>query len=825
MGRTLISVMNKIFNLFFSIKTAIILLILFVIAQIKATFFQTDQEAWHYVYSSKWFELLMWLIAVNIIGVMYKYKTYKKLPIFIIHLSIIVILFGAAITRYFGFEGTMHIRNNQSSDIIVINNNANSSKHPYRLGFYIKLDRFVLKRYPGSMQPSSYESFVEVIDGKHKFKYHIYMNHILKYNGFRFYQMSYDSDELGTILSVNHDPGMIVTYFGYFLLFIGFLFSFFYRKGMFYKTTSSLKKAGLFCVLFVAIFTNSYASNYRKNLPVVSNYIADMWAHILVQSDGRIEPIDTLDMNLIHKISKKTTLFGQNYNQLVLGMLAYPKEFQDLPMIYIGNPLLKKILKTKSRYISYSSLFNSSGGYILHSQTIQAMQTPPNKRSKLDRELLKLNERVFVAYTIYTAGIFKIFPSTNRINKKTWYSINDKQYLDFATYMFYYNLFSNLINSAKSGNQKNVHNSINTISKIQHIYSPSIIPSKNRIDIEIFYNRLSLFSKLILVYLIIGIMAIIFGFVEIFSKKHLTKTHLTFIMLSLFALSIHTLNMAIRWYAASHAPWSNAYESIIFIAWGSAFASLIFFRKSLLALGSGFFMAGMFLFVAHLNNIDPKITNLVPVLNSYWLMIHVAIITSSYGFLGVGAMLGFLNLILFLFVNGKNDISIQIQTVSKIIFISLYIGLALLSIGTFLGGIWANESWGRYWSWDPKETWSLITIIIYAIVLHTKMIPSLKNEYILSLFSFLSFYFVIMTYFGVNFYIAQGLHSYGQAEGALGGMAGLFGILDSIMNLNIKKFIWSISIMPFWLWIIILSNLLLILFSYINFKKLAAKNI
>jgi cytochrome c-type biogenesis protein CcsB len=186
----------------------------------------------------------------------------------------------------------------------------------------------------------------------------------------------------------------------------------------------------------------------------------------------------------------------------------------------------------------------------------------------------------------------------------------------------------------------------------------------------------------------------------------------------------------------------------------------------MLALGAGLFVAGMFMMVAHLNNIDPQITNMVPVLKSYWLLIHVAVITSSYGFLGVGAMLGLLNLILFL-LNRNGELDFQIKQLNNVIYIALYIGLALLSVGTFLGGVWANESWGRYWSWDPKETWSLISMIVYAIVIHSRMIPKMRGEFIFSLMAFLSFFFILMTYFGVNFYIAQGLHSYGQgtAEG------------------------------------------------------------
>ncbi len=498
-------------------------------------------------------------------------------------------------------------------------------------------------------------------------------------------------------------------------------------------------------------------------------------------------------------------------------MLAYPEKFQKLPMIYIGYPKIKKMLHIDGEYVSYDNLFGADGLYKFADFTRKALSRSPAGRSKLDREILKLNERVFAAYTIYTASVFRIFPSLDSTGADSdmWYSVSDIEKLSRAVSLIYYRTFEKLSNAVKRLDAQEVNKEISLIYKMQKIDSPDIMPSDTKIKMEITYNHLDIFAHLTPAYLLFGLMAIFIGFMEIFLNKKYPKLEFIVLSAGFSALFLHTANMGLRWYIASHAPWSNAYESIVFISWGGAFASLIFFRKSMLSLGAGLFMAGMFMFAAHLNNIDPQITNLVPVLSSYWLLIHVAVVTSSYGFLSVGSMLGFLNLILFTMRNKKN-IDLQIQQISDIIYAALYIGLALLSIGTILGGVWANESWGRYWSWDPKETWSLITIIIYAIVMHTKLVPALKSCYTFSLLSFLSFYSILMTYFGVNFYIAQGLHSYGQAEGALGGAAGLFGILDAAVNLNFDKFIWSVSIIPFWTWSIFALLLIIIMLGYRN---------
>jgi len=764
-------ILRKLSNIFFSIETAVVLSLIFMAGQIYATLgFSTLEQAWGGVYETKWFEALMWLLGINLVGILFKYKTYQKMPIFILHMSIIVILIGAAITRYFGYEGTLHLRNGETKSVLMVQRSKSNPAdvYPKELGFSVKLDKFVLRHYPGSMQPSSYESFVTVIDGDKTFAYHIYMNHILVYKGYRFYQASYDMDAKGSILSVNHDPGMWVTYFGYLLLTIGFFLSMFYRKSRFMLTVKKLKQSGLFS-LFLVLFFGLHANAFDlKEFAQKSKAVSDEWSKILVQKSGRIEPMDTLDLDIVHKLTLKSKMYGLNYNQIVAGMVAFPHEFQKIPLIYIGHPEIRKLLGISGKYAPYNAFFLPNGEFRFSKEIDLAFKTPDKDRTKVQREWIKINERVYVAYEVYTAQIFKIFPtpSSKQMNYR-WFSIADLEQATKAGMMnpidaqFYFNLFRDLAFGVKEFDVKKVHDTRVKIYELQKSYSSEVLPSQNRVKWEITYNRLQVFPALIGVYSTLGLIAIILGFIEILRVKKYKKFELLILSLGYLGLLAHTANMLLRWYVAGHAPWSDAYESIVFIAWGSAFASLVFFRRSMLALGAGLFVAGMFMMVAHLNNINPQITNLVPVLKSYWLLIHVAVITSSYGFLGVGSMLGLLNLILFALRN-KKDLDNQIKQLNNIIYISLYIGLAMLSIGTFLGGVWANESWGRYWSWDPKETWSLITMIVYAIVIHTKMIPKMKGEFIFSLLSFLSFFYVLMTYFGVNFYIAQGLHSYGQ---------------------------------------------------------------
>jgi len=762
---------KKIYDKVVSLEFTIILALLYMIAQIYATLaFASDSDAWLYVYGRGWFEAIQWILTINLIGVMYKYKTYKKTGIFILHLSIIVIFIGAGITRYFGKEGILHLRVGEVSSVIMLQNKANPADVGILdMGFKVKLDKFVMHKYPGSTQPSSYDSFVSIIDGDKSFPYHIYMNHILVYKGFRVYQMAYDPDGKGSILLVGKDPGMWITYLGYLLMTIGFIWSIFTKKSRFQATAKKLRQSGLFALFLMlgfGLLTPSKAidiDEYAKK----SKEVSTEFSKILVQYNGRIKPLDSLNIDFIHKITKKAKLNGMDYNQLVAGMLAYPNLFEKLPMIYVGNPGLREELGLKTKYATYREFFNDMGQIKYMKQIDMAMQTPDRERTQRQREWLKINERLYVAYMIYSGKAFAIFPSPNAKNENyKWYALDELNKLNPITHRFYFNLFRQLVEGIATFDINKVKKANEKIYKIQKEYSAPILPSQKRVDMEIKYNHLKIFPSLIGIYSLLGIIAIFIGFFEVLKAKKLPKLELSFVVLGWIALFIHTANMILRWYVSGHAPWSNAYESIVFIAWGSAFASLMFFKRSMLALGAGLFMAGMFMMVAHLNNIDPQITNMVPVLKSYWLLIHVAVITSSYGFLAVGSMLGLLNLILFGIRKYKSlDLEFQIKEINNIIYLSLYIGLALLSIGTFLGGVWANESWGRYWSWDPKETWSLITMIAYAIVIHTKMIPKMKGEFLFSVLALLSFFFVLMTYFGVNFYIAQGLHAYGRGEG------------------------------------------------------------
>jgi cytochrome c-type biogenesis protein CcsB len=655
------------------------------------------------------------------------------------------------------------------------------------LPFSIRLNDFQLDRYPGSMSPSSYASEVTLIDKRSnvKFDYRIFMNSILEYDGYRFFQSSYDMDEKGTILSVNHDPGTIPTYIGYILLAVGLIMNMFDKKSRFIKLIRYIKQFNVIALYIVvgAMFSNfSLYANENAQIQNVAKYLqeyktnsletADKFAHIVVQSNmGRMKPFDTLNHEIVSKLSRKSSLLGMNPNQIVLGMLSRPDIWQNVKMLKIKTPKLKKQLGfDKSRkLLAFSEMFDKDGKYKLKDLVQKANAMSPNKRGTFQRDIIKLDERVNIAYMVYYADLFRIFPNPHETNtkiKNKWYnpmeamrSFSEKDKEVVKT------LIGGLINGVATDNYKEANKFIDMIITYQNKLGSSIIPPKNVIDNEMLFNKLNIFLKLTIAYMIIGLILFILSFVTVFNKKLQSKklNNFFFVLLAILFVA-HTFGMGLRWYISGHAPWSDTYESLVYIAWSTMFAGVVFFRKSLMALSATVVMAGIFMFTAHLTGIDPQITNLVPVLKSYWLTIHVSVITGSYGFLAIGAMLGFMSLVLFIF-RGKNKSNIDdtIRHITAINEAALILGISMLVVGNFIGGVWANESWGRYWGWDPKETWAYVSIIAYAIVLHLRLIPKLDRPFIFSVASVVAFASILMTYFGVNFYLS-GMHSYATGD-------------------------------------------------------------
>lgn len=855
-----VSILEK---LFFSYKFMLFMLFLLGLGAGVATFIESVYDttsAKIMVYDATWYEGVMLLLTLSLIGIMYKYKMWKKFGAFIVHLAFVAILVGAALTRYFGYEGVIHIREGLSENEMLtvksyftIKTEKEFLEYPLALGqignnyfsyetmvegkvlhinyksyhagakgelntlivearydnklktvkieggagwieppvvvrfddveielawgskvialpFSFKLLDFELQRYPGSQSPSSYASELEVIDNSTTFPYRIFMNHPLTYKGYKFFQSSYDLDEKGTILEVNKDPGKWPTYFGYFLLCVGFVGNFFTKGSRFVKLRAFLQKSAL-ALLLPLVFVQATPlkaeadtlEQFRKNSYEHANGV---FSSLLVQDYmGRIKPISTEAVEIVNKITGKSSLFGLTPEQMILGMTTNAGLWQEMKIIKLSNPSIKKVLglSPEAEYVSFASMFDDEGYYKLAKQVSAANQKAQSKRDTFDNDIIKFDEKLNIAYLTLKGVLFKFIPIPNDASH-TWIAPNDAfshPQVSGEVKSMLNDYFVGLQEGISTNKWDNANIALAKLKENQRSLSGGILPSETRVRAEVLYNHMGLFQKLIGFYFVLGCGAFVLALISIFKGKNYPTLEKSVLYIFIAGFIAHSFGLALRWYISGHAPWSDSYESMVYIGWSAGFAGVMVFRKSILSLAAAAILAAIVMLVAHMSFVNPQITNLVPVLKSCWLTVHVSVITASYGFLGMGALLGSITLLLMILKNKKNVLRMneQIRHLVAINEISLIIGLAMLTVGNFFGGIWANESWGRYWGWDPKETWSFVSIIVYALILHLRFVPKLNSVYVFSIASLVGYSSIMMTYFGVNFYLT-GMHSY-----------------------------------------------------------------
>lgn len=665
-----------------------------------------------------------------------------------------------------------------------------------QLPFSIKLNDFQLEKYPGSNSPMSFASEITVIDPKETFDFRIFMNNILNYKGYKFFQSSYNitSQYEETHLSVNHDFwGSTITYVGYFLLYAGLILILFTKNTRFDFLRKSLqkirkKKATLSTIAFLLISTIAFSQQHNHSLTekqidsaLTANKIdighSEKFSKVIIQdAGGRMKPVHTYASQLLRKVSKHDTYKDMNATQVFLSIQQNPRIWFQIPIIYIekGNTKLRDIISVphNQKYAALVNFFDEKGVYKIAEHQQKAQKS--NIKSKFEKDVINVDRRVNLLYSAITGDILRIFPVPNDINN-TWVSHNEINSAKFKGQdsVFVRQLlpvYLKTLSDAKISNDYTLSNEmLEGIINFQKKYGGTVYPSEKKINLEIAYNKYDVFKKLFSYYMYIGTLMFFFVIFQIFNNNKvinfLIKASIA-VVIGLFLM--HTGGLIARWIVSGHAPWSNAYESMIYVGWATMLFGLIFGRRSSMTIAATAFLTAFILMVAHWNWMDPEIANLVPVLNSYWLMIHVAIIVASYGPFALGMILGLVALILMILTTNKNKSKVgsMIKEITVINEMSLTVGLVMLVIGNFLGGMWANESWGRYWGWDPKETWALISIMIYAFVLHLRLVPGLRGRFTFNVFSIAAFASILMTYFGVNFYLS-GLHSYASGDKAI----------------------------------------------------------
>ncbi|PCH78008.1 MAG: c-type cytochrome biogenesis protein CcsB [Flavobacteriaceae bacterium] len=665
------------------------------------------------------------------------------------------------------------------------------------LPFSIKLRDFQLEKYPGSTSPMSFASEITVIDPEETFDFKIFMNNILIHRGYKFFQASYEiTDEYEeTRLSVNHDYwGTLITYIGYFLLYGAITLTLFMKKTRFGTLRAQLRKikstkAATVIAIMVVASTSMFGQNHTThrmtdvqidsalNVTMVSKTHAAKFSKLVIQDrGGRMKPVHTFASELLRKVSKSEEFRGYDAGQVFLSITKNPRLWFQVPIIYIKkeNTKLREIIgiAKDAKHAPLASFFDDKGGYKLIGYQEDAVKK--KIKSKFEESVINVDRRLNLLYSAVTGSILRIFPLPND-PENTWITqmelrrnsypddISNKVIKMMPVYL------GTLDDAVVSGDYEQSDAIIEGIRNFQKKYGASVIPTDKNIDLEIAYNKYDVFKKLYSYYMGIGVLLFFLVIFQIFKDNKVVRILIKVcIAIIIGSFLMHTGGLIARWMISGHAPWSNAYESMIYVAWATMLFGLIFGRKSALTLGATAFLTSFILMIAHWSWMDPAIANLQPVLNSYWLMVHVAIIVASYGPLALGMILGLISLILMILTtkNNKKHVGEMIKELTIITEMTITVGVILLTIGNFLGGQWANESWGRYWGWDPKETWALITIMIYAFILHLRLVPGLRGRYTFNFFAVLGFASVMMTYFGVNFYLS-GLHSYASGSQAI----------------------------------------------------------
>lgn len=796
--------MERLKKIFSSYITMIILLLVYAFGLAIATFVEKAYStlmAKVLIYYSPLFFLLQFLLVVNFILILFKYRLYKsgKWGFLVVHFSFIIILLGALTSHLTGKEGVLHLRKGEKSNKIVMHTNHGQKEH--LLPFEVELVQFTLKRYPGSMSPSSYESELLVhLDGDIRNE-KVYMNNVLDVKGYRFFQASFDKDEQGTILSVNKDvAGRNVTYTGYLLLLIGAILCLISKNGrlrILYRQIKKVPKLSLILLMTSVSFFSTCL--FAQEMPSMADGIqriqisrehAERFGLLPVQSiNGRIIPMNTFSSEVLRKLNKNTRFGVLNSDQFLLSVLALPEMWQHVPFIIIPNDDIAVYLGLSDNKCSYMDVFHSDGSYKLQAKLEEAYMKMPEKRTAFDKDIIKFDEKINIFHQLINYQLIKLFPKSDDPGQRWYAPGNDLSGYQGQDSLFvatiFYNYLADVRNAVKSENWGPADEMLDLISTYQ--YRRNTIPelTADKIALEVKYNNLDVFRWCKIGYLSLGGLLLICSFMLFFRNdrwiQYLVRIF-TFFVILVFVFQM--VGFGMRWLIGGYAPWSNSYETMVYAAWATVCAGLIFVRRSQITFSLATLFAGIILFVSSLSWMDPQINPLVPVLKSPWLMFHVAIIMSAYGFFGISFLIGLTNLVIMSFVRKDNLKSYYgpLRELSIINEISLIVGLLLMTIGTFMGAVWANESWGRYWGWDPKETWALITVVVYVIVTHLHLVKKWNNLWLFNLCSVVAFASVLMTYFGVNFFLS-GMHSYGQNDHIQGIFAYLYLIAGFVVLL------------------------------------------
>lgn len=746
-----------------ALLTLYVLLIVVMAAATVVEHYSNTLFVSEHIYGAWWFTLLWALLAAG--GITYIVKRHvRKWNILLLHLSLLIILLGALLTHLTSFSGTLHLRQGEAVDSYREMVSMTETKSQ-PLPFVVRLDSFDVVNHPGTTAASDYITRFSIADGKTIIHAQVSMNKIFVYHGVRFYQASYDTDNLGSILSVSSDRwGIPTTYTGYGLLFFSLLWLLIDPKGTFRRSIRQLSHLGdtvnkskdntsqarrssvLTNTLLILLLSVPITSHAQTSVP---RETADRFGKLLMEYNDRICPAETYALDFVQKIHGSRSYKNYTAEQVLLGWTFYPEDWSGEPFIRIKSSEMRQQLGLE-KYASVNAFFRD-GEYIL-GQPAYDYAHGTNKDA-FHKACADIDSKLQMMMTLRQGTPFTLYPYTFSHHRTLWFSPFERfpKELPRKDADFIGRTFATLFVVARRGDFATVNSTLDAIAKYQQHNGGNSLPSKSRLTAEKIYNRLPYTTILFMLNLTLGMLTL--GFMA----RRSTKATRPLRVLLLLSFLLLTFVLALRWIISGTIPLGNGYETTLAVAWMAQLFVLIFTSTqsaghnglTLLMCAFGFLISGFFLLVSHISLMDPAIGPLMPVLNSPLLSIHVSFMMMSYAFLAITFFCGLAALM-------RPRQAEALQVVSRVF---LYPAIVTLGIGIFLGAIWANVSWGSYWSWDPKETWALITFMLYAIALHTQSLPRLSRPRAYHIYMVFCFLSILMTYFGVN-YLLSGMHSY-----------------------------------------------------------------
>lgn len=734
-----------------------ILLLILTIATILEKIYGTDFVN-EYIYSSVPFVILWGVTAITSLLYIIKSKLHRQPVIFLLHLSLLFILAGAFTTWIYGEQGTMRVRQGEQQTSFT-----DSKGISHQLPFSITLNQFEIIYYKGTLAPMDFISHISVADKDchRQIQGKVSMNHIFSYQHYRFYQSGYSEDNEGSVFSVSHDPyGIGITYAGYTLLLLSTVFFFFSPQSRFRQLLKSpLLHRSLTVILL--LFAFSLNSNFLKaNSPspkVLPREVAEHFGDLYILYNNRICPLQTFARDFTIKLYGSSSYKGLTPEEVLTGWLFYYDSWKNEPIIRIKSNEARKLLEIEGNYARLKDYISTINEYNLEKMMnhIRSGEQVTDKRG-----IEEADEKFNIINLVCTGAMMKIFPCRNIAGKTLeWYSQSDQlpQDMDNDKWVFIRKSMSYVNEMIVMKKYNDACLLLEKIKKYQQKECDGLLPADNKFKAEKIYNQFDYSKSVAMACICIGLICFIYYCHCMASQKRTSRKAIIILNILLWIVFTYlSAAICLRGYVSNHLPLSNGFETMQFMAWCTLLLTFLLQRKFAMLLPFGFLLCGLTLMVSMLGESNPQITQLMPVLQSPLLSIHVVVIMIAYSLLAFIMLNGVTAVILH---QSQKECKEQIERLQIISQIILYPAIFLLAIGIFIGAVWANVSWGRYWGWDPKEVWALITMLVYALALHPRSLPWFHRTMFFHVFCITAFITVLITYFGVNFLLG-GMHSY-----------------------------------------------------------------